>query len=739
MTPAVPTPDLAAPGRSGSSTSPPEPLEAALVSACVRELVPGSRALRRRRVSCSTETCGAGRRSPGTSTRSRRRRTSPGASRTASCYGLGASDMKGGVAVMIELARAGVPGRYLFFTREEIPVVESPARPRSSTAGLDRRARGSRSCSSRRTASSTRAASGTSRRGVDVPRRERALGAALDGRERDPRARARASSRSSALEPLDVELDGLVFREVRERVRVEGGIASNVVPAAATSSSTSATRPAAPVRRPRRGCASSCRTASSRSLSNSPSAPPALTESRSSRQLRDARARTSRRSRPWTPVAQFAEQGIDAINYGPGATRVRAQAGRAGRRSRTSSACFDDAARRSSIASGDAIRIAPTLAEMAAYPFVRLEEARRRARRAGRRRDRLRQGRSERADRPDRSAQALIDARARARAVSARRRACPSCARRRPAGATRALRRRASIPTREIDPDLRLEGGDLLARAGARRSALGTKNVVVYGEPAYPVYERGALFAGARRAHAAAAARERLPARSRRRSTTDVRDRLGQLSAQPDRCASRRSRSTSELAERAERARLRDRARTRRTRELWFDEPPASGARRLADRSRVDRLPDAEQAFVDDRLPLRLRRGAAGDRSPRSRRTGPTVGTAPQEFVQRASVVAWNDERHVEETRERYAREARRRSSRCCARKGWEVVASDATMYLWVVVGRTPRRVASAARARRRSSRRARSSGRAARATSASRSSRRSRSASAQRRSSRTL
>ena len=27
---------------------------------------------------------------------------------------------------MIELARAGVPGRYLFFTREEVPVTESP-------------------------------------------------------------------------------------------------------------------------------------------------------------------------------------------------------------------------------------------------------------------------------------------------------------------------------------------------------------------------------------------------------------------------------------------------------------------------------------------------------------------------------------------------------------------------------------------------------------------------------------
>jgi acetylornithine aminotransferase len=63
----------------------------------------------------------------------------------------------------------------------------------------------------------------------------------------------------------------------------------------------------------------------------------------------------------------------------------------------------------------------------------------------------------------------------------------------------------------------------------------------------------------------------------------------------------------------------------------------------------------------------------------------PTVGTAPQEFVQRASVVAWNDERHVEETRDRY-RAKREVLLPALERKGWELVASDATMYLWVAV-----------------------------------------------------
>src|SRR5437660_6572830 len=50
----------------------------------------------------------------------------PGRIDDGAVHGLGASDMKGGVAVMLELARAGVPARYLFFTREEVPVSESP-------------------------------------------------------------------------------------------------------------------------------------------------------------------------------------------------------------------------------------------------------------------------------------------------------------------------------------------------------------------------------------------------------------------------------------------------------------------------------------------------------------------------------------------------------------------------------------------------------------------------------------
>jgi acetylornithine aminotransferase len=61
----------------------------------------------------------------------------------------------------------------------------------------------------------------------------------------------------------------------------------------------------------------------------------------------------------------------------------------------------------------------------------------------------------------------------------------------------------------------------------------------------------------------------------------------------------------------------------------------------------------------------------------------PTVGTAPQEFVQRASIVAWGDETHVEETRARYRRK-RELLLDVLERKGVRSAGGPAAMYLWL-------------------------------------------------------
>lgn len=117
--------------------------------------------------------------------------------------------------------------------------------------------------------------------------------------------------------------------------------------------------------------------------------------------------------------------------------------------------------------------------------------------------------------------------------------------------------------------------------------------------------------------------------------------------------------------------------------ELWFDGPPVS-ALQVADRSRI--------AVVNT---LSKRSSMTGYRSgfvagppallDALRVYRPTVGTAPQEFVQRAAVAAWGDEAHVEEARDRYRRK-RALLMDVLARRGLHVAGSEAAMYLWIRV-----------------------------------------------------
>jgi acetylornithine aminotransferase len=64
----------------------------------------------------------------------------------------------------------------------------------------------------------------------------------------------------------------------------------------------------------------------------------------------------------------------------------------------------------------------------------------------------------------------------------------------------------------------------------------------------------------------------------------------------------------------------------------------------------------------------------------------PTVGTAPQEFVQRASVAAWSDDRHVEDVRALYRRK-RETLLPALEAGGLRLAGSEATFYLWMDVG----------------------------------------------------
>ena len=117
--------------------------------------------------------------------------------------------------------------------------------------------------------------------------------------------------------------------------------------------------------------------------------------------------------------------------------------------------------------------------------------------------------------------------------------------------------------------------------------------------------------------------------------------------------------------------------------ELWFDEPPASALQ----------CGDLTNLVVLNTLSKRssmtgYRSGfAAGDPSliAALKALRPSVGVTPQEFVQRASIVAWNDEAHVAENRARYTAK-REIFLDLFATRGVEVAGSLAGLYLWVAV-----------------------------------------------------
>jgi succinyldiaminopimelate transaminase len=321
-----------------------------------------------------------------------------------------------------------------------------------------------------------------------------------------------------------------------------------------------------------------------------------------------------------------------------------------------------------------AVRISPTLAGMAAYPFVRLEETRRRLIAQGV--EVIDFGKGDPNEPTDpRIRQALVDA-VPERAPYPLAAGLPELRE----AAAGWCRRRFGV---DLDPDTELvptygSKEAIFSLAQVLVDPASDKRVVAFGEPAYPVYERGALFAGAE-VRTLPLLRENgflpdLAALDERTAIVWV-----NYPHNPTGAVAPLSfyEELAELAERLDFVIASDEAYS----ELWFDEPPPS-ALQVADRSRVivfqtlskrSSMTGYRSGFV----------AAPAEVIAALKAYRPTVGTAPQEFVQRASVVAWDDEAHVEETRARYAAK-RDVLLPVLAGLGWEVVASDATMYLWV-------------------------------------------------------
>jgi succinyl-diaminopimelate desuccinylase len=240
--------------------------------------------------------------------------------------GLGATDMKGGLAVMLELAGWLADERperdlelgFLFFAREELPVSESPlpavfaACPELREADLaivleptDNTIQAG--CLGNVMATLTfRGSSAHSARpwtGVN------AIALAVE-----------ALYPLTRIPPLPIDVQGLTFTEVLSVTGIEGGIADNVIPDRVSCRLNYRFAPVRTEDEARRNLADMVADAGELEITSSAPAARVAASSPLVRRLQRAGSFRLEPKQAWTPVAQFSEQGIDAVNLGPGAT-----------------------------------------------------------------------------------------------------------------------------------------------------------------------------------------------------------------------------------------------------------------------------------------------------------------------------------------------------------------------------------------------------------------------------------
>ena len=251
----------------------------------------------------------------------------PGRIEDGAVHGLGASDMKGGLAVALELVRDlsdATPGTYdvglVLFGLEELPIEHDPlpALLESAADELERATlailleptdgRVQLGCLGNVVARLT--FHGTSGHSARPWLADNAIAKAVEG-----------LAPLLALPTRDADVGGLTFTEVLSVTRLEAGIADNVVPGEAVATVNLRYPPDRSPSDAESLLASLVPEGASLALVGN--APPGrvVSDSPALHALRAAGALELEAKQAWTNVADFSARGIDAVNFGPGHTR----------------------------------------------------------------------------------------------------------------------------------------------------------------------------------------------------------------------------------------------------------------------------------------------------------------------------------------------------------------------------------------------------------------------------------